>query len=130
MSNKKPEEIEWKKILISWLFDHAKELKSKIDPSKEDEIMYIMADYFNKMLGNWQLISWETKLRDLQNLNSTIYNSFECGVIIGILLQHWDIRDLLLKVIKENKDLRDKLEQLKETMPKQSTEEDLSHYIR
>jgi hypothetical protein len=122
-------EKEWRKMLISRLFDEAIELKSKIDPSKEDEIKYLIADYFIKMLDIWQLLSAETKLKDLQNLNSAISNSFECGVIIGILLQDLDIKELLLRVLKENKDLCDKLEQLKNTMPKQTVEEN-SDYIR
>ena len=128
MSDNKPEkEMELKKFYLKWLFEHAKMLQSQIDPAKEEETFDTLAQYFSQMIDVWQLIANETKLKDLQDLNNAIQRSFDCGVIFGMIFQHSDVRGILLRVIKENKDLHDKLRQFESMMPKQT--EDLG-YIR
>lgn len=128
MSDNKPEEgRDGKEFLLIWLAERAKMLQSQMDHAKVEDIFATLTQYLSQMIDDWQLIVLETKLKDLQNLNNAIHRSFDCGVIFGMLFQHLDDRELLLKTLREDKDLRDKLKQLENMMPKQT--EDLS-YIR
>lgn len=128
MSDNKPEEErDGKEFLLIWLAERAKMLQSQMDHAKVEEIFATLTQYLSQMIDDWQLIVLETKLKDLQNLNNAIQRSFDCGVIFGMLFQHLDDIELLLKTLREDKDLRDKVKQLENMMPKQT--EDLS-YIR
>lgn len=131
MSDNKPvEERDGKEFLLKWLAERAKMLQSQMDSAKVEEIFATLTRYLSQMIDDWQLIALETKLKDFQNLNNAIQRSFDCGVIFGMLFQHFqhlDDIELLLKTLREDKDLRDKQKQLENMMPKQT--EDLS-YIR
>lgn len=114
-------------FFLKRFFEQAKELQSQINPANVEKTTDTLIAYLDQMLDFFQLISLETKLKDLQNLNKSILTSFDCGVIFGMLLQHLDNIESLLDVIEENKALRDKVRQIETMMPKPT--EDLS-YIR
>ena|GEM_PF-5074902 len=114
---------DWKKFYLRWLFEQAKNVSNEFDIADENKAYDALMVRFNRVVDDWQKIANETQLKNLQALNQALLSFFECGVGIGTITQHCDFVPMLIKMIKENKELQRKLEDLQKTLPKIETKD-------
>ena len=112
----------WKEFYLKVLFEQAKEISKDVDIANETKTYETLARQLIHMIDSMMDITNETQVKNLQKLSQAISDAFRCGVIIGSIIQHWDLRPIIIKILKENKELQNKLNDLQKKLPKLDSE--------
>lgn len=109
---------------LDFLIKVTDDIDKEIKISKFEEII---AKRFYKECEDFLKIANETQLKNILILTQAIRSSFELGAAIGIVYKNIDFDQTIKRVINEHPELKEKSNNLSDTMPKMR-EEDFKSY--
>jgi len=126
---------------VKYLLKLAEDAIRDMDIADKEKTIETLVRQYIQMIKNVMNIADETQVKNLKKLKDAVDDAFKCGVVVGFYvgfygpfellkeIEEWRkiSYELIIKLLKENKVLREKLNELQKRMSKTS---ETIYYIR
>jgi len=122
---------------VKYLLKLAEDAIRDMDIADKEKTIETLVRQYIQMIKNVMNIADETQVKNLKKLKDAVNDAFKCGVVVGfygpfeLLKESEEWRkisyELIIKLLKENEKLREKLNELQKRMSKTS---ETIYYIR
>jgi len=126
---------------VKYLLKLAEDAIRDMDIADKEKTIETLVRQYIQMIKNVMNIADETQVKNLKKLKDAVDDAFKCGVVVGFYvgfygpfelikeIEEWRkiSYELIIKLLKENEELREKLNELQKRMSKTS---ETIYYIR